>query len=328
MARVLFLDVEPADQEAVRKRFPGVAFAEASLRGDELVRACEGAEAISTFITTPFPREVIAKLPSLKILCTRSVGVDHIDVDVCREKGIVVCNVPDYGSHVIAEHVFALLLSTLRRIREGDERVHGGTFDYHGLRGVALKGKTLGILGTGKIGRAVARIAHGFDMKILATDRCRTLLLESSYGVQYVSFLRLLQESDILTLHVPATKGTEHLFDGAAFHAMKDGVILVNTARGSLISSAALLGALRSGKVRHALLDVLEHEDNFRENEELIRHPSVVTTPHVAFYADDSMRAMFEDSIKSIEQWSRGETPAHAVLPVEKVCDLPRFGKA
>ncbi len=328
MPRVVFLDVEPGDRALVESRFPGAVFVDASLRDGDLAKACAGAEAISTFITTPFPRGVIDRLPSLKLLCTRSVGVDHLDVEACREKGIVVCNVPDYGSHVIAEHVFALLLSALRRVREGDERVHGGTFDYHGLRGVALKGKTIGILGTGKIGRTVARIAHGFDMKILATDRCRTLELESAYGARYVPFAELLRESDILTLHVPASKETEHLLDAAAFRAMKDGAILVNTARGSLIDSSALLAALRSGKIGHALLDVLEHEDNFRQNEELVRHPAVVTTPHVAFYADDSMRAMFEDSFRSIEQWSRGETPVHAVRPVEKVCDLPRVGKA
>ncbi len=324
---IVFFDTEKADQQFVLKEFPGVTFASATLRDDALVEACKDAEVISTFITTPFPRTVLEKIPTLKLLCTRSVGYDHIDADACRELGITLCHVPDYGSHVIAEHVFALLLSTLRRIREGDDAVESGTFDYHGLRGMALKGKTLGILGTGKIGRRVAKIAHGFDMRILAADQCRTVELEKDFGVTYVSFDELLTQSDILTLHVPATKDTEHLLNAEAFSQMKDGVVLVNTARGSLIDSKALLSALKIGKVSKALLDVLEHEQNFEENRELISHPNAVTTPHIAFYADDSMNAMYQDSIASIKQWLSGTIPEHTVKPLNVVCDLPNIGK-
>lgn len=320
---ILFLDVEPTERALVLERFPEAQFADAALRDDTLVEACRGAEIISTFITTPFPRSVLQKLPALKLLCTRSVGYDHIDVAMCREQDITVCNVPDYGSHVIAEHVFALLLSTLRHIREGEERVESGTFDYHGLRGIALKGKTIGILGTGKIGRCVARIAYGFDMHILATDLCRTLALEEEFGVRYVPFPELLRESDILTLHLPATDGTRHLLQRATFSQMKDGAILVNTARGALIDSGPLLEALGSGKIRYALLDVLEHEQNFEENRELVRHPNVVTTPHIAFYADDSMRSMFLDCFQSITEWLDGREPQHVVHPPQVICGLP-----
>lgn len=328
MAHVLlFLDTEEQDRRLVLEHFPDATFADAALRDEKLVEVCKDAEIISGFINTPFPRTVIEMLPKLKLLCTRSVGYDHIDIDACREKGITVCNVPDYGSHVIAEHVFALLLSTLRHIREGDDRVESGTFDYHGLRGMALKGKTIGILGTGKIGRKVAKIAHGYEMRILATDQCRTMELETELGVQYVTFEELLGQSDILTLHVPATKETEHLLNDATFSQMKDGVVLVNTARGSLIDSTALLRVLDSGKVAHALLDVLEHEQNFKENETLIKHPKVVTTPHIAFYADDSMRSMYLDSIQSIEQWLAGKKPEHVIHPLNIVCDLPALKK-
>ena len=322
-SNILFLDTEDTDRPLVLQHIPGAQFADADLREEKLVAACKDAEVISTFITTPFHRSVISKLPKLTLLCTRSVGYDHIDIDACRERNIVVCNVPDYGSHVIAEHVFALLLSALRHIREGEERVESGTFDYHGLRGMALKGKTIGILGTGKIGRRVAKIAYGFEMKILATDQCRTLDLETELGVQYVSFTELLRQSQILTLHVPASPETEHLLNDAAFASMKDGVVLVNTARGSLIDSQALLKALHSGKVSHALLDVLEHEQNFEENKELIRHPHVVTTPHIAFYADDSLKSMYEDCFRSIRQWMAGTEPEHRIRPLQVVCDLP-----
>lgn len=325
---ILFFDVEPQDRRAVLERYPSAKFAEPSLKEKALISTCKDADIVSIFINTPFPRSVIAELPTLKLLCTRSVGYDHIDTQACREHGITVCNVPDYGSHVIAEHVFALLLSTLRHVPEAEKRVESGMFDYHGLRGVALKGKTIGIVGTGKIGRCAARIAHGFDMRILATDQCRTLELEERLGVQYVPLEKLLTESDIITLHLPSTAQTRHLLGQKQFQHMKDGVTLVNTARGALIDSAALLKALNSGKVGHALLDVLEHENNFAENKELISHPNVVTTPHIAFYADDSMRNMYADCFQSIDEWRKGKIPTHAVKPVEKICDLPALKRS
>jgi D-lactate dehydrogenase len=319
---ISFLDVDKDDRALIAERYPSARTLGVPSES-EIAASCSDSEAVVTFITVPFPRSLIEKLPRLKLLCTRSVGFDHIDIDACRERGIVVCNVPDYGSHVIAEHVFALLLSTLRHVREGDERVEGGTFDYHGLRGVTLRGKTLGIIGTGKIGRMVAQIAHGFSMKILATDHCRTLELEELLDVQYVPLDELLAKSDIITIHVPAIPETDHMISSAAFKQMKDGAILVNTARGSVIDSPALVKAIKSGKVRYALLDVLEHEKNFTENKELIAFPNVVSTPHIAFYTDESMHNMYFDAFDSIDQWKRKETPEHTVKPPQVVCDMP-----
>lgn len=323
MTNVVFLEVDSEDQGQIRKRFPQAKVIENVLKDQELIDACKDAEVISSFIHTNFSSKILQKLPKLKLLCTRSVGYDHFDVSTCKERGIIVCNVPDYGSHVIAEHVFAMLLSTLRHIHEAEQRVEAGTFDYHELRGIALRGKTIGIIGTGKIGRRVAEIAHGFGMNILAVDQCRTPSIVERLGVQYVTLDQLLSSSDVITLHIPGTKETDHMISDATFAKMKDGVILVNTARGSLVDSHALLSALTKGKVSHALLDVLEHEQNFEENKELIAHPNVVATPHIAFYADDSMKNMYADSFLSIEQWMQGKTPEHVVHPVVVVCDLP-----
>lgn len=323
MPSILFLDTEPEDRSFVAEEFPDATFGDGSLTDEALIALCKDAEVISCFIHTQFTRDIIARLPRLKLLCTRSVGFDHIDTAACEERGITVCNVPDYGSHVIAEHVFALLLSTLRHIPEGDERVSSGEFDYRGLRGVALKNKTIGILGTGKIGRAVARIAFGFGMNILAVDQCRTMELQEFFGVKYVTFDEMIAGSDIITLHVPALPSTNHLLSDAVFAKMKDGVILVNTARGSLIDSQALFRALQSGKVSRALLDVLEHEMNFEENAALTSHPNVVATPHIAFYADDSMRKMFTETFQSIHEWQAGAVPQHKVMPPRLVCDMP-----
>lgn len=323
---VVFFDVDAQDQPLVLAHVPGATFFPPALRGEELIAACKDAEIISTFITTPFSREVLLALPHLRLLCTRSVGFDHIDLDTCRERGVIVCNVPDYGSHVIAEHVFALLLSTIRHITEGNRRVAAGIFDYHGLRGMALQGKTLGIVGTGKIGRKVAQIAKGFDMRILAFDVCRVLELEQA-GVTYVEMSQLLAESDVLSLHVPSLPSTKGMINRSTLAQMKDGVILVNTARGSLIEDTALLEALDAGKVRYALLDVLEHEANVQEDVRLVQHPHVVTTPHIAFYADDSVRTMYMDCFESIAQWRRGEKPTHVVESVHVVCETKKEGK-
>ncbi|MBM3227950.1 phosphoglycerate dehydrogenase, partial [Candidatus Peribacteria bacterium] len=275
------------------------------------------------FIYSRFTAEVLRRLPKLKLLCTRSVGYNHIDLDACAKQGITVCHVPDYGSHVIAEHVFALLLGTLRHIGEADARTKRGQFDYHGLRGISLRGKTIGIIGTGKIGRRVAEIAQGFGMQVIAVDRCRALTLERSGVVRYVSLSALLKDSDIISLHIPSTPETHHCIDAQALASMKPGVILVNTARGDLIDAKALLKSLEDRHVRYALLDVLEHERNFAENAAIIGHPNVVTTPHIAFYAEESMRNMYDDALRSIAEWQAGKTPEHVVRPIEKVCDLP-----
>lgn len=323
---VVFLDVDPEDRALVAERFPQAGIFE-HLEEADIIKQCSDAEVISHFIQTKFDSKLIGTLPALKMLCTRSVGFDHIDLDACKERGITVCNVPDYGSHVVAEHVFALLLSTLRHVPEGDKRVEGGTFDYHGLRGVTLRNKTMGILGTGRIGRRVAQIAHGFGMKILAADQCRSLELVDLLGVQYMSFDELLAQSDIISLHMPAADDTFHIIDAGAFAMMKHGAILVNTARGTLIDSQALLTAVKSGKLSYALLDVLEHEQNFEENKELISQPHVITTPHVAFYADESMRNMYLDAFQSIEQWQSGRSPEHVVHDWRVVCDLPKVRK-
>lgn len=321
MSSVVFLQVDPEDAASVRDRFPQATIVDGT--PDTVIETCAEAEIISAFIGIEWTEEVLAQLPKLKLLCTRSVGFNHIDIGYCMRKGIAVCNVPDYGSHVIAEHVFALLLSTLRHIHEADQKVESGEFDYHGLRGVSLRGKTIGIVGTGKIGRKVAQIAHGFGMHILAVDKCRTVELEDLLGVRYVEPEEMLTQSDIITLHVPALKETVHMINADAFSKMKEGVCLVNTARGELIDSQALLEALNSGKVAHALLDVLEHEHNFEENKALITHPNVVTTPHIAFYAEESMRNMYEDCFESIDQFLAGDIPDHIVKPPTVVCDLP-----
>jgi len=313
MTPPVFFDTDTEDQPLVLSKFPDAVFLPADATPEQIVASCKDAEVISTFITTKFPRAILEQLPNLKLLCTRSVGFDHIDVPYCAERGIVVAHVPDYGSHVIAEHAFALLLSTLRHIQEGNRRVTSGVFDYRGLRGMTLQGKTLGIIGTGKIGKKVAEIAHGFGMNILAFDVYQAADIVEKFGVKYVTQDELYAQSDIISLHAPALPSTKGMINKESIAKMKDGVIIVNTARGSLINSKDLLEALNSGKVKHALLDVLENESSMEEDSALVKHPKGVTTPHIAFYADDSVRNMYNDCFESVAQWQKGEKPAHTV---------------
>lgn len=312
MPNIVFLEVDQEDQSLVKEQFPDATILDKPLEGTELIEACRGAEVVSPFIYSKFTKEVIEALPKLKLICTRSVGYNHIDMDACKKQKIIVCNVPDYGSHVIAEHVFAMLLSAVRHVAEADDRVEAGEFDYHGLRGMALKGKTIGIVGTGKIGSKVAQIASGFGMKILAFDHHKNEELEPM-GVSYVTMDELFGQSDIITLHVPATPETTHMINESSLKKMKQGVVLINTARGEIIDSNALVDSLKNGKVKYALLDVLEHEKNFEENKELIGIPNVVTTPHIAFYADDSMRNMYLDCFASINEYKKGDIPEHVL---------------
>jgi D-lactate dehydrogenase len=316
---IVFLDVDSEDVSKIHAKYPDAIIHGSGLTGQELIDACKDAAVISIFITTKFSAEILTQLPNLKLLCTRSVGYDHIDINYCDEHGITVCNVPDYGSHVIAEHVFALLLGTMRYITEGHRRVKEGMFDYHGLRGMALQGKTLGIVGTGKIGRKVVKIAHGFGMKIVAYDVFKVQELCDEFGLEYVELSDLLMQSDIITLHAPSLPATKHMINAQTIAQMKDGVIIVNTARGSLIDTDALLVALDSGKIRMALLDVLEHEANVETDSRLVHHPKVVTTPHIAFYADDSVHTMYTDCFTSIDEWLTDGIPTHTVKPVHVI---------
>jgi D-lactate dehydrogenase len=316
---IVFLDVDSEDIAKVQTKYPDAVIYGSGLAGQSLIDACKDAVIISVFITTKLTSDILTQLPHLKLLCTRSVGYDHIDINYCDEHGITVCNVPDYGSHVIAEHVFALLLGTMRHITEGHRRVKEGLFDYHGLRGMALQGKTLGVVGTGKIGRKVVKIAHGFGMKIIAYDVFKVQELCDEFGLEYVELPQLLEQSDVITLHAPSLPATKHMINAETIAHMKNGVVLVNTARGSLIDTEALIAALDSGKIRTALLDVLENEANVKQDNRLIQHPSVVTTPHIAFYADDSVHTMYTDCFTSIDEWLADGNPTHTVKPVHVI---------
>ena len=213
---------------------------------------------------------ILEKFKNLQLIATRSTGVDNIDLAYCAAHRITVCNVPDYAEIAVAEHVFALLLSISRHLCEAVERTRKGIFSTDGLKGFDLHGKTLAIIGTGVIGRRVGKIARGFGMEVVAFDVKQDEQWAAANGIRYKSFKEALSMADAITLHVPATPETHQLIADDQFAAMKEGAVIINTARGELIDSQALLRSLASGKIVAAGPDVLPEEQAFLEG---IRNP-------------------------------------------------------
>jgi len=287
----------------------------------------EDVEIISPFIYSSLEREVLQRLPNLQLIATRSTGYDHIAMDYCAEKGITVSNVPTYGDNTVAEHVFALLLSIARKMPQAIDRTRRGDFSMEGLRGLDLRGKTFGVIGTGSIGQRVIEIARGFGMKVIAFDVSPDDELAVNLGFTYVKQRELLENSDVISLHVPANDQTNNLLSTDEFESMKRGVIILNTARGSVVDTQALLRALSKGKVAGAGLDVLDEEPTIREEAELLRSifrkehhldrlladhvlmhmRNVVVTPHIGFDTEEAVRRIVETTLANINGYCRNE---------------------
>ena len=328
MMQIAFFEIEPRDAATFDSLKPGnsLRLTDEALSAGNAGRFVE-AEIVSTFINSAIDRAVLNQLPALKLIATRSTGFDHIDTALCAERGILVCNVPVYGENTVAEHVFALLLALSHRLLEAVERARSGPFSPAGLTGFDLAGKTLGLVGTGAIGRHVVRIAHGFGMHVCAFDIVPDSDFATQEGFSYRTFDDLLTTADIISLHVPSTPQTRHLLSADAFMRMKDGVVIINTARGDVVDSHALIEALKSGKVAAAGLDVLPDEPMLREEAELIcsvdcdgddlrtlvadqvllRMPNVIVTPHSAFNTREAIARIAETTIKNIKTYLAGE---------------------
>ncbi|MCK4636237.1 MAG: hydroxyacid dehydrogenase [Candidatus Moranbacteria bacterium] len=301
--KITFFEVVENDVETIKDNFPEAQIVEEKLSLDN-VEKFQDSEIICIFIYSKIDKQILDKLPNLKLVITRSAGFDHIDIKECEKRGNKFCNVPDYGSHVIAEHVFALMLSSLRNVVKGEERTNALDFDWYGLRGVSLKNKVLGIVGMGKIGSHVARIASlGFQMKVIAFDLHPNEELAKKYNFEYVSFDELLEQSDIITLHCPLNCHTEHMINRETIAKMKDGVSIINTSRGGILNTEDVLDAVKSGRISHLALDVLEDEQNIEENKEIMTYPNIIITPHIAFYSDDSVKKMYSESFRMINEF-------------------------
>lgn len=285
------------------------------------------AQVISTFINCDLGNEVLKHFDDLRLIATRSTGFDHIDLDYCNEHDIAVCNVPDYGANTVAEHVFALLLTISHNMEPAIDRTRKGDFSPRGLQGFDLKGRTLGVIGTGDIGQSVIQIAKGFQMKVLAHDVAPRNDLAEQLGFDYLSLHELLQQSDVITLHVPSNEQTHHMIGERQFHFMKDKAVLINTARGDVIDIRAMVRALAEGKLAAAGLDVLPNEPVIREEAELLRSiyerkhdlqtlladhvlahlRNVIITPHSAFNTREAVERIIDTTRQNIEAFAQGQ---------------------
>ncbi|MFB6204437.1 MAG: NAD(P)-dependent oxidoreductase [Candidatus Nanohaloarchaea archaeon] len=281
------------------------------------VEKAEGFDAVSVFVTSEVDEEVLEQLDANLVAC-RSTGYDHVDVDTATDLGIAVANVPKYGATTVAEHTIGLMLAISRKIYEAIRKVDSGEFDHEGLRGFDLEGRKLGVIGTGAIGKHVIQIAKGFGMEVIASDPRPDRMAENRLGFMYVSTEDLLRQADIISLHCPLTEATRHMLSSEEFEKM-DSTVVINTARGELIDTEALIEALESGNVKAAGLDVLEEECYIEDDIEylsdlkdecdpevvledhiLMDRDDVLVTPHNAFNSEEALQRIEETTLENI----------------------------
>ncbi len=295
------------------------------------------AEVISVFVNSVVTRDIMDRMPKLKLIAVRGSSFDHIDLDHARMRNIIVVNVPSFGENTVAEHAFALLLTLTRRLTSTIQETKEGTYAAKDHVGFDLIGRTIGIIGMGQVGEYVARIAKGFGMEILANDKSEDPALAERLGFTYVSFDDLLTKSDIVSLHAPLSPDTYHMINQGTLERMKNNAILINTSRGELVENRALIAALQDKEIAGAGLDTLEGErflhselaiKNITEKASspeshlhsaevatLIRMPNVVITPHAAYNTTDAIKRINDCTAKNIIDFWYGKSPNRIISP-------------
>jgi D-lactate dehydrogenase len=324
-----FFELEEWQKKELQERLKGhtLHFFEGALTEGNLP-VISHIDVLGVFIYSRVTKSVIDRLPHLRLIVTMSTGFDHVDIAYCREKKIPVCNVPTYGENTVAEHTFALILALSRKIYPSIKRTHEQqSFETDSsLRGFDLKGKTLGVVDCGNIGKHAVRMAVGFEMKVLVYNRSKDPEIEKMNGVQYTDMDTLLKNSDIVSLTMPYNKSTHHILNKEAIEKMKKGSYLINTSRGGLMETHALIQALKSGRIAGAGLDVLEEEcevkeemsvlkDEFKatcdlrvilDNHLLMKMPNVIVTPHNAFNSQEALQRILETTLANIDAFGKG----------------------
>ncbi len=324
--KIAFFEIKGWEKAYIKKRLKGYSlsfFKEPLSR--ENAAAVKDADAVSVFIYSKVDSAVMSKIRKLKLITTRSTGFDHIDLKAAKKKKIAVCNVPFYGENTVAEHTFALILSLSRNIHKSYMRTIKNDFSIEGLKGFDLKGKTLGVVGAGHIGLHVIRIAKSFGMDVLAFDVNKDNFLSEVLGFEYTELNDLLKKSDIITLHVPYNKHTHHLINKDNIKLIKKGALLINTSRGKVVDTDALLFALNKKILSGAGLDVLEGEELIKEEQQilsseksevfgeliknhvLLNMDNVVVTPHIAFYSQEALERILDTTVQNISLFAEGK---------------------
>ena len=340
--KLYFLDTEPSEQRYFERALP-----EHELRFVRtLTEVPPEADGISIFIGSEIDSSFLNSHPSLRLIASRSTTHDHIDLDACAQHRVAVTYVPTYGDHTVAEHTMALMLALARRLREAMDSTSRSAFSYEALRGFQLRGKMLGVIGAGRIGLHVLRLATAFGMRCIVHDPFPRPQAARLVGFRYVALADLLKDSDIISLHAALTPESFHILDAAAFAQCKKGVIVINTARGALIDTKALLDAMKAGIVDGVGVDVLEDErvmrggcshiltsqivehlhETFRpaearnhdanrvkdlarllHNGALLAHRRVIFTPHIAFNSVEAIEQINRTTAENIKAFARGQ---------------------
>jgi D-3-phosphoglycerate dehydrogenase len=255
---------------------------------------------------TDLTKEVIDSAKRLKMVSIWATTCHYVNLEAAKEKGIVVTHVPSYATEAVAEHVFALLLAAIRKLRLADEHVRRGGFDWRPFGGSELAGKTLGIIGTGAIGCRVAEIAKAFKMQILAFDKYPNVKRAEEIGMKYVDLYTLLRESDFVTLHVTLTSETEQMIGKKEIGAMKKGAVIINTSQGKVIDEKALIDSLKSGKLAYAGLDVFAEEPPSKDNP-LFKLGNTMLSPHIGFHTVEAAKRCTDICVDNVAKFIKGQ---------------------
>ena len=321
MIKVAMFDAKEYDKESFQKVCPEdieITYFSAKLNKDTVMLASDK-DVVCTFVNDKVDKAVVEKLYALgvKMIALRCAGFDSVDVQACYEK-LCVVRVPAYSPEAVAEHAMALLMTSTRRIHKAYNRTRDFNFSLHDLVGINLHGRTVGVVGTGKIGKAFVKICNGFGMKVLAYDMYPAQDLQA----EYVSMEELLSRSDVISLHCPLTEENRHLINKETIAKMKKGVILLNTSRGGLIHAGDLLEGIKSRHIGAACIDVYEEEGDLFFNDKsghildddvmarLLSMPNVIVTSHQAFLTEEALENIAETTIQNIELYfKKGEKP-------------------
>lgn len=301
-------------------------YVDTHLDEDTLVLS-RGAAAICVFVNDPVQEPLLKKMrgQGVKMIALRSAGFNHVDIRAANELGIAVANVPGYSPYAVAEHAVAMMLCLVRRIVRAHARVREGNYSLDGLMGFDLHGKTVGIVGTGKIGTALAHIMRGFGCQLLGVDPVENRLCRE-LGLQYVSLQTLCRQSDIISLHCPLLPQTQHLISDAAIAEMRDGICLINTSRGAVIDTAAVIRGLKSGKIGYLGLDVYEEEDDlfFEDRSDtildddtfarLLTFNNVLVTGHQGFFTREAITNIARTTLTNVAEFERDGQCANLLI--------------